>query len=341
MNNYFMPYPFGYTTKKNKILRGIPCKIIAIKDDIYTLKVFNLVKPLQISLDELQSNFIKCDINNSIIITPVYPDGVPLKEFDLFCSGNFIDINKIKKSIIETTSIDIKESLKYLLDNFLSTTLRSSKGSKDLKISEILHLKNHKKYLCDDKSIKCIGKPFINRALRWSPPIDKCISRKKFVKLSQFGEPIGIRSGDFCFPSELNKLYCVILEQIFSFEDAPELNSDIISNCSKYYPEFNPIKGKHLCNWCHKPLYIKECLSIYGSKTNYVELCHIDPYGMTTSDNIYIGHGKCNREQGGYTENERCSQIGRLINSQEHIKHLIKELSDEMKKCLIDNLIKD
>ena len=61
----------------------------------------------------------------------------------------------------------------------------------------------------------------------------------------------------------------------------------------------------HCCKYCGEEVDIAKYSSEYKSSDNYIEICHRDPEGNFTKDNMYWGHGECNRRQGGYSESAR------------------------------------
>ena len=96
----------------------------------------------------------------------------------------------------------------------------------------------------------------------------------------------------------------------------------------------------HKCKWSGKEIDALEFSSEYASKDNFIEICHRDPNERFIPSNMYWGFGESNREQGGYSEEERTKQIAILLNhNQEHLKTLISTLNPETKKNLLKNLV--
>ena len=59
----------------------------------------------------------------------------------------------------------------------------------------------------------------------------------------------------------------------------------------------------------------------YSSKNNFIEICHKDPNNRFLPDNMYWGFGESNRQQGGYSEEERIKQVLNLLkHNQNHLK---------------------
>ena len=69
----------------------------------------------------------------------------------------------------------------------------------------------------------------------------------------------------------------------------------------------------HRCRFCGEVVDMSRARSMHGSETNYMELCHRNPNGRFTRDNLYLGHGVCNRMQGGCTEEQIVSNGIRLM----------------------------
>ena len=77
----------------------------------------------------------------------------------------------------------------------------------------------------------------------------------------------------------------------------------------------------------HILLNFSEIDQSYCSIEHSINFCHRDPNIGTKYNNIYLGCGKCNREQGGFSEKERIEQIARLVNSnKKHLQYLLSIL---------------
>jgi hypothetical protein len=70
-----------------------------------------------------------------------------------------------------------------------------------------------------------------------------------------------------------------------------------------------------MCLWCGEVMDISEINQEYCLKEHSINFCHRNPYVGTKKGNIYIGHCLCNREQGGYSEEERLDHFMRLAMS--------------------------
>ena len=68
----------------------------------------------------------------------------------------------------------------------------------------------------------------------------------------------------------------------------------------------------HRCKWSGKEIDANDYSSEYSSKNNFIEICHRDPNDRFLARNMYWGFGESNRQQGGYSEEERVEQVARL-----------------------------
>jgi uncharacterized protein with PIN domain len=120
---------------------------------------------------------------------------------------------------------------------------------------------------------------------------------------------LGIRPKDFCLPSQLIHTVKGLLVQMAQFEKAPAPLVEFVAKL----PGVTVPAEVHRCKWCGETVDAEKCASMYGSATNYIEICHQDPNTGFSPDNMYWGHGDCNRRQGGYTERERIEDAIRLL----------------------------
>jgi len=74
-------------------------------------------------------------------------------------------------------------------------------------------------------------------------------------------------------------------------------------------------KRCHCCTYCGLEINMTAYSSQYKSENNYIEICHRDPNLHFSIQNMYWGHGECNRKQGGYTEKDRLRDAIGLINN--------------------------
>ena len=99
----------------------------------------------------------------------------------------------------------------------------------------------------------------------------------------------------------------------------------------------------HRCKYCGEEMDINEYKSEYKSADNFMEICHRDPHKSFSPENMYWGHGECNRRQGGFTESDRIYDGFRLatLNPEKlAISIASLQLSPDEKKQLIEILMK-
>ena len=83
-----------------------------------------------------------------------------------------------------------------------------------------------------------------------------------------------------------------------------------------------------MCLWCGEVMDISELNQEYCSKEHSINFCHRIPELGTKKGNVYIGHCSCNREQGGYSEEQRIQQIIRLAkHNPSYIEKILQELA--------------
>jgi hypothetical protein len=152
------------------------------------------------------------------------------------------------------------------------------------------------------------GDPVLNRAARWTPVANE-------AEWINGGDPapLGIRESDHARLRECNEIYLELLGQIFSM-DHPYSIPDEISE----YVGIHISPGSHKCSYCGEGLDVSAFEEqTYAAKQHPVNFCHRDPSdsaGRTRPGNIYFGHTKCNRIQGGLSELERIRDGLRLLN---------------------------
>jgi hypothetical protein len=169
------------------------------------------------------------------------------------------------------------------------------------------------------------GSPFFNRRVRWSQ-----IAREN--KWSKRGKPapIGVRPEDYATLKECNAILKELLRQIFSMDGIPFLPKEILKMIGDVKP------GTHRCRYCGKILNIALYkYQLYGSREHALNFCHIDPkkiLGRTRKNNIYIGHTKCNRIQGGLSEKARILDGLRILKLHKAAYINTQKIRKEIKK---------
>jgi|LakMenE29Apr09ns_1017244.scaffolds.fasta_scaffold01699_2 hypothetical protein len=271
----------------------VPFRVELNNSSNVTLLPFNCIFQIVISNKEFENDFYHLDSDDTYVYTPNYPNGrVAISEFNV-------------------TKISTKKLLNYFKDHHVLLLIKKvmsdsfhSKGN-----SFVCTINNYDKYKLNPETskLKRIGDPIFNRSTRHSPPISKTLTREMFEKNLSFPAPIGIREEDFAFPSEQNDILIELLNQIFSCKNAPECPEEIKNEIG-----LNINLNSHNCLWCGEIIDISELNQEYCSKEHSINFCHRNPELGTKKGNVYIGHCSCNREQGGYSEEQRVDQMLRL-----------------------------
>jgi len=290
-------------------VEGVPCRFI--NEDVDSVVVHSFAadvdSTVRIPRTEFVEQFTKAEMDGDFILGVKYPGGrLHVSEFDKRKEAN--------EMVAEAIKIVYDKSLKDKLNQ-----VSSAQGSlHTVKISEYLAFKDGTRVL---KTTENIGDPIFNRNKRWLPPVD--IEHDAFKQTKGFPAPIGIRPKDFCLPSQVIKGVVELLVQMARFENSPTELVDFVSKI----PGIVIADGSHSCKWCGETVDAKKCTSTYKSATNYIEICHRDPNGMFSPENVYWGHGDCNRQQGGYTEMECIKAAARLANMYpDYRAELLKQL---------------
>jgi len=254
---------------------------------------FNGKSSVNILNNNFENDFYHLESDDTYVYAPNYPNGkILISEFYV----KPISIQKLKKHFKGNNILNIIEKAKQ--DSF------NSKGNQFC-----ITIKKYNKYKNNPKTSKLerIGDPIFNRSVRHSPPISKTFTRENFEKSLSYPAPIGIREEDFALPSEQNKILIDLLNQIFSCKNAPDCPQDIQNELT-----LTINKNTHTCLWCGEVIDLLEINQEYCSKEHSINFCHRIPELGTKTGNVYIGHCSCNREQGGYSEEQRIEQFCRL-----------------------------
>jgi hypothetical protein len=283
-----------------------PCIIISSIEEIIKIRPFNKNKIFIINKQLLDDNFIYLENDNEYVYTSYYPnEKINITEFN---------IKKINKQSVKKHFTD--NCIKKIIDKIFQDAY-TSKGN-----SFCINIKKYKDY---DKTVRNklerTGDPFFNRSQRHTPPIKKTFTRSDFENCLSFPAPIGIREEDFALPSEQNKIVIVLLQQLFSSENAPKC-PEILRHKLNLEINYN----SHKCDWCGKNMNFNQINQLYCSEKHSINFCHKVPENGTKSNNIYFGCGDCNRQQGGFSEIERVMQIARLVNHNNELKTLLLSL---------------
>lgn len=291
-------------------IEGVPCKVIKENDEYIELNSFSSScnRFFKINKDELYTDFYKCDIEEDYILdTYKYPSSrIAIIEF-----SKREDVKTLENNIKNIMKSTENECLKEIIEDKLIQIICSQGNNKCIDIPK------YKKYINKEISLsshKRIGDPIFNRNKRWCPPND--MTYEEYEESNSFPAPIGIRIKDFCLPSELLETLYELITQIFNFKNI-NIDDSLEMKIEK--------RDTHMCKWCRKEIDANLYWSKYKSEENYIEICHRDPNGRFTKDNIYWGHGECNRRQGGYSEEDRIKDaITLILNNPEYHKYISK-----------------
>jgi hypothetical protein len=250
-------------------------------------------------------NFYELESDETFVYVSSYPYGrVPLVEFDIkpFCTKNLQKHFEGNQSFLTLLKKIIQDSYCAKGNHFCIT------------------MKEYDDYQMGQKTGKLerVGDAIFNRAPRHTVPIPRTYTREEFEQNPSFPAPIGVRAEDFAFPSEQNEIFTELLTQIFNCNNAPECPEAIRA---QYGLDIHP--NSHMCEWCGDVMDIVYLNQEYCSKEHSVNFCHRDPFLGTKKGNVYIGHCSCNREQGGYSEEQRIQQIIRLAKYNSAYKDII------------------
>jgi hypothetical protein len=292
-------------------IEGVPCKVISITEDMVELNSFTSSsdRTFNVSKTDLYNTFYKCEVDDNYILDLYkYPDNkIYKKEFDIKD-----DVKKLENQIKKFLNITDDDILKTIIKDKLLQII-SSQGS-----DHCINISTYKKYINNELNLsnnKRIGDPVFNRNKRWCPPL-RDMSYEEYEKTNSFPAPFGIRDKDFCMPSGLLDSLKELIVQIFNFK-----NIKLIDKVSDLFTIER--REDHKCRWCGVVIDAKLYSSVYKSQKNYIEICHRDPNGRFTKDNIYWGHGECNRRQGGYSEEDIIKDAMTLIlNNPEYKKYI-------------------
>lgn len=295
-------------SKRNWICQGVPCKIEKRDTEYTTISPFNMQSTIKITNELFCTEFIHLENDETFVYTPLYPNGrIHISEFTV----KRISISKLENHFKDTNYLDVINKCKQ--DSY------HSKGN-----NSCITFDRYNKYNADQTTGKLerLGDPVFNRSSRHSPPIPKSFTREEYQESPSYPAPIGIRESDFALPSEQNEILIELLTQFFNCENAP--------NCPNHIKEelgLNINENSHRCLWCGELIDISDLNQTYCSKEHSINFCHRDPEIGTKKGNVYIGHCNCNREQGGYSEEERIEQIIRLARfNNSHREKLMREL---------------
>jgi len=288
------------------VCQGVPTVAVHINGKVQ-LTLFNRKNVISISESVFEANFTQTEVVGVAVKAPSYPSGwISLSEFSVKPYSKQMILGHFKDNNIMTTLIK-----KMYQDAY------ASKGS--TKAATILvYTKTRASNNLDAFKLTRVGDPVFNRANRHTPPTK--IDYKEFLNTPGFPAPVGITSEDFALPSQQNLVFISLMEQLFSCVGAPECPPEVVAQLG-----INPQKDTHTCRWCHELVNVSSVNQTYCSKEHSLNFCHDVPSIGTVPGNVYIGHCSCNREQGGYSLEERVLQIKRLVRGDPALLALLVE----------------
>ena len=276
-------------------VEGVPCRLIEDEGSAVRLHSFTAEpgSTVRVPCEEFEAQFTKAEMDGDFILGVKYPGGrLHVSEFDK------------RKEAIELVARAVKVVAEESLRKKLKQVVKAQGCPKAVVIDKYLAFKSGAYVLGPTENI---GDPVFNRACRWAPPVD--IDYATFKQSKGFPAPLGIRPKDFCLPSEVIHGVTELLVQMARFENAPVSLAAFVSQL----PGVVLPESAHRCKWCGETVDAQCCTSEYKSTSNYIEICHRDPNKGFSPDNMYWGHGECNRRQGGYTERDRIEDAIRLL----------------------------
>ena len=320
-------------SKKEWLCANVPCIVISKTDASITVKPFNKKGELKVSNDIFDSVFQPLESDDEFVYSKSYPHGrIWIQEFNI----KPISILPILKYFNQIQNQNHSQNQYKNLLTLLEKAEHDSYTGKGN--TACINMSKYNDYIAKTKTINIlerIGDPVFNRTSRHTTPIPVNFNRQQFEASPSFPAPIGIRNEDFAWPSEQNEILRQLLSQIFSCKNAPECPEEIREKIG-----FSIIPNSHKCEWCGQHLDIHELNQEYCSEVHSVNFCHRDPNLGTRPNNVYIGHCSCNREQGGYSEEERISQTIRIASHNPKYKEmLLQALNPSQSNPIQSNLI--
>lgn len=305
IDEYYIPKRNISLNYKNwNFVQGVPCKLISKNKNGIKLLSFHdqmsTIKP-----EQLNTDFVEAEIIDKVIKNCDYEGGLNIEEFNILK-----EISNFNKEILEKINKCENKHIKSVFKE-KSNTITHSNGCTDAAILKVV--KDFKK----DEPTLISYKPFFNRTKRWMKYMHngKCIDHIQlddYINDINYPSPLGIRKKDFALPSEYLKTIKELYLQLLNFKDFPSETKQSFSNIIPLDKKDRPT---HTCMYCNRQLSILNVKTKqYKSKDNCIELCHDNPNLSFIKSNVYWGCGKCNREQGGFTKEERIIKGFKLLN---------------------------
>ena len=323
-------------------IEGAPLVVVSFENNLFTLNPLTSAeqKYFVVTKEDLQGNFYPAELDENKFITNLdskkYPKRVNITEFsdrDRLAKFNTAIMKEIKswsECLLKEVLIGKLDSTEKKRKGGKLPQLRASQGASTPTIPKIqtyIEKMNGKKELT--LKDKHFGEPLFNRSSRCSPVVDH-LSWEEYRASPSYPYPIGIRNKDFCLPSEMIAVSVEMIRQLLTLKNVEDKYREKIQKIFTDFnigPQFDNFVT-HRCTYCGEEIDLNEYSSNYASETNYIEICHRDPNACFCMENMYWGHGECNRRQGGYTETERIEDALGLINNnpEDYPDHLLQSL---------------
>ena len=282
----------------------VPVKLISVSQDPQRFKInsFTAANCPVLTSEEYIKYLQPAIVEDGKILTDAYPKGYVTE-------SDFDDRKKVKKLMkdLRKLSKDIPA-----IKTFLTMQPASTQGNTRIitfddirKFDEFgvpIHVRYPVMYGHDSY--------IFNRAPHHAPP-HPVLTQEEWRNHSCFPRPLGVRSKDHATPQETYDTILELVTQLYNSEGIDK---------SKFTGFPLEDRTVHKCRFCGEVVDVSQAKPKHGSETNYMELCHRNPNGGFTRDNLYIGHGECNRMQGGCTEEQVVSNGIRLMKMLEREK---------------------
>ena len=275
----------------------VPVKLISVSKDPHGFRInsFTATNCPILTSEEYTRYLEPAVVEDGKIFTDAYPRGyVTETDFD--------DRDKVKKLMkdLRRLSNDIPA-----LKTFLTMQPSSTQGNTriitfdDIRKFDEFGVPEHIRY----PDMYGHDSYIFNRTVHHAPP-HPIFTQEEWRNHHCFPRPIGVRSKDHATPQETYDTIMELVTQLYNSEGIDK---------SKFAGFPLEDRAVHRCRFCGEVVDMSRARSMHGSETNYMELCHRNPNGRFTRDNLYLGHGVCNRMQGGCTEEQVVSNGIRLM----------------------------
>ena len=329
-------FSFNLKTKKyNKTLQwlqiqNVPTKLITEHENYYVMNSFTsaVSNYFLVSKTKFSDDFTEANITDNKIYNSFYPMPIHINEFE-----NRTIISKFSSELKKTFESfeNTQPVIKSILDHKLFQLIQSQ-GAPYITINQYNSYTDGTLYLSNKH--KRFGNDIFNRNCRWCPPVD--LTYNEYECSPSYPAPLGIRPKDFCLPSDLIDTMCHLIIQIFKFKNITNDSVDIMNKfLSNYNYSIDKSTHLHKCKYCNKHIDVLEYTSQYKSEDNFIEICHRDPNANFSKENMYWGHGECNRRQGGYSENDRIKDGINLLDSQSQDYNLTQDEMSVLKSLML------